>query len=75
MTPTERKILEILKELPEEKIQETLDFVEFIARRQTKTGKSRKEIVEMLYGYTKGSPLTSEWFAQWKAEEIAMEDR
>ena len=34
---------------------------------------STKGIIQELYGFTKGSKLTSEAFSQMKAEEIALE--
>jgi hypothetical protein len=77
MNPVEQ-IAKLSRELPEEKREEVLDFVEFLAARQARktwTVGERQGIVAKTMGCLAGSRTSSEAFAERKPEEKATEDR
>jgi Protein of unknown function (DUF2281) len=72
------EIARLSRDLPEEKQEEVLDFVEFLTSRQGRkswTVDERQSIVAKTMGCLAGSRTSSEAFAERKREEKAKEDR
>jgi Protein of unknown function (DUF2281) len=72
------QIARLSRDLPEEKQEEVLDFVEFLTSRQGRkswTVDERQSIVAKTMGCLAGSRTSSEAFAERKREEKAKEDR
>jgi Protein of unknown function (DUF2281) len=72
------QIAMLSRELPEEKQEEVLDFVEFLTARharKTWTIGERQSIAAKTMGCLAGSRTSSEAFAERKREEKAKEDR
>jgi hypothetical protein len=72
------QIAKLSRELPEEKQEEVLDFVEFLTARQTRktwTVGERQSIVAKTMGCLAGSRTSSDAFAEREREEKAKEDR
>jgi TctA family transporter len=72
------QIAKLSRELPEEKQEEVLDFVEFLTARharKTWTVAERQSIIARTMGCLAGSRTSSAAFAERKIEEKAKEDR
>ncbi len=68
-----KEILSALEALPDDQKKEVYDFINFL---KTKAKKEKKRgLVKKVYGLTKGSRLTAEFFSKMKFEEIALESK
>jgi Protein of unknown function (DUF2281) len=72
------QIAKLSRELPQQKQEEVLDFVEFLTSRQARktwTVDERQSVATKTMGCLAGSRTGRETFAERKREEEAKEDR
>lgn len=70
----EQRIIESLKQLPLQKQQEVLDFVEFLAQRTAPPARDPR-VIESIGGKYRSMKTSSEDYAREKQTEIELEER